>query len=394
MTQGETMTLKQGSQTHQCTYTGNIYVGREPNSVMGPTVPYDTVEFFKEAGGPVVPPLRSSFIEDTERCPRFTLYRNRLGIQTTGYAGALSTGKLLHHGMKLRYQGRSLEEQVAAVRRASEACAMELTRAADAAGFLPNGGDLGGTLADMNEDTDKVVAILSLPYWDDLLNWDDYEIVVLPDGTPMIELLIEVKAQGFSTPIVVQPDLVVRHKNTGEIYIVDYKTCSIRTKLRAEAARLSVQMLLYRFGVQTFLDGVLPGSKVVGAFHILIRKPTIKYCPNTKDKGGFQSYVKRVQEWYAEADAAGENPLLRTRDLFSGPLMPVELYVRLRAAHKAATAKADPNTFYKAGGQACLKYNSVCPYMRLCNTDPVNWPATVTQFYQIRFTRDEIEEES
>jgi hypothetical protein len=134
---------------------------------------------------------------------------------------------------------------------------------------------------------------------------------------------------------------------------------------------------------------------VHGAIVNLIRTPTIKYCPNTKDKGGFQCYIDRLRQWYIDENAKSpdDSPLYQGTVRFSGS-EPVtqEFALRLsRYVKEAASGNPNVNEFPRAGGSRCTnRFNKPCPYLGLCSVDPVLWPSLVRQgLYQISFREDE-----
>jgi len=193
-------------------------------------------------------------------------------------------------------------------------------------------------------------------------------------------------------------DLALLNKETGEVWIVDFKTTSFDPRIRCIPTRISPQLALYRFCLQAHLDawaeqGLMPARKVVGSIHAVIKKPTIKYCPDTKDKGGFHCYIERLIQWYKDAEAKDPNnpPVVRDPNRFARGPMTREFWGRLQHYCKLAMSEPNFDTFYRAGEGACLKYNRLCPYMLLCNSAPAMWPDIIRTHYDIRFREDEEE---
>lgn len=375
-----------------------IPIAAEPQSKMGSGVPDTTVEFFTEVRKP---PIRSTPLSVLDECPRKFLYAFKLGIKPKTVERPLSLGSFLHLALKGLFLGKTETEALAAVDTALAKHVEQVTGWADPAGFLPWGKDLKAVLSSLNEDYHKARA-MALVFWRSLpFATADYEVLCDPEGTPMVEVLLEAHIKGLSMPLRCPCDLALISKKTGEVWIVDFKTTSFDPKMRGIHTSFSPQLALYRLCLQAHIDqwasvGAAPKRTVVGSIHAIMKKPTIKYCPDTKDKEGFDSYIRRLVEWYAkeEEDNPNNPPMVLDANRFRKPPMTNEFWQRLVRYCKAAGGVPNIDNFYRAGEGACLKYNRPCPYTTLCNSDPAMWPDLIRQLYTISFREDTEEDET
>lgn len=359
---------------------------------MGTGVPDTTLKFFKDIRKPLI---RSTPLTVLEHCPRKFLYEYKLGIKPRRYASALTMGTIVHKVLEALFTGQSPTEALTVCQRLLAKEQQRLIDDAGPDGFLSTGETLDTVLKKLEEDYHKARAT-GLVFWQSVpFKSEEWEILRTPDNEKMIEMVLECEYPGLNRPLRCPCDLALLHKETGEVWIVDYKTTSFDPKKRAIPTKIGVQMKLYRLALQSHLDawaeaGLAPKRTVAGSMHAIIKKPGIKFC---KKDANFEAYIERLVKWYKDADAKDplNPPLILDPNRFSGPLMTRELWGRLKQYCKAANAQPNVDHFYRAGESACLQYNQVCPYMSLCNSDPVMWPDLVRQQYQISFREDEEE---
>jgi hypothetical protein len=322
------------------------------------------------------------------------MYVSRLGISPKVVERPLSMGSILHVMLSALFQGCSEPEALAVAETAVRVNQDQLLGWADPAGFLPDGQDLKAALENLDEDYHKARA-MALVFWrEKAFDTTKWEVLQAPDGTPMVEVILSVQVKGLPLPIRATCDLALVNKQSGEVWIVDFKSTSFDPMKRAQPTRFSPQLALYRIALQLALDSWNPTGRVVaGSFHAIIQKPGIKYCPTTKDKGGFGDYITRLVQWYKEKEAKDPNhpPMILDPNRFSKPLMTEEFWRRLVAYCQAATVEPTPSLFHRAGEGACFKYNRVCPFMALCVSDESMWPGLIRDYYTIRFREDEEE---
>ena len=367
-------------------------------------LPETTRDFFNDVR---VPQIRSTPLATLDECPRKFLYQAKLGLRTKTVERPLSVGTFVHLTLAGLFMGKSEEEALAYSEAALKKNESDLVGWANPAGFLPDGSDLKSTLQNLYEDYYKARA-MALVFWRfrpfDASKW---EVLCDPSGQPMIERHLEHDI-GLGVPIRTTCDLALVKKETGEVWIVDFKTTSFDARKRSQPTAFSPQLQLYRLGLQMELDKwnsenripplpvrVCFPLKVAGSFHAIIQKPTIKFCPNTKDKGGFQDYVARLVQWYKDKEEADPNhpPMLLDSTRFPAALVTQELWGRLKRYVEAAGHDFDLDYFYRAGESACFKFNRVCPFMPLCNSTPALWPEIVRNMFVISFREDEEKEE-
>jgi hypothetical protein len=362
---------------------------------MGWNVPKSTVDFFKEIRKPLI---RSSPLMCLDHCPRRFLYEYRLGIRPRRYESALTRGTIVHKILQALFLGQEPTEALAVCERLLAKEQAKLIEDAGPDGFLPTGEALEPTLKKLEEDYHKARAT-GLVFWQFVpFAKEKYEVLRTPDGTPMIEVLLEARYPGLSRPIRTPCDLALVEKATGDVWIVDHKTTSFDPKKRAIPTKISAQLAIYRLVLQSHLDawaeiafenrGVEePPRTVVGSMHAIIKTPGIKFC---KKDANFAAYIERLVQWYKDAEAKDPDnpPLILDPNRFAGSLMTGELWGRLKQYCKACHASPNIDHFYRVGESACLQYNKICPYMKLCNSDPSMWPDLVEQRYEISFRED------
>ncbi len=358
---------------------------------MGWSVPKETVDFFTDIRKPLI---RSTPLSTLDRCPRKFLYEYRLGIQTKTYEGALSMGSIVHKMLEALFMGRTTEEASEVALAIFTKEQVRLAMLVDDMGFV-GGQPIDKVLRTVEQDYFKARA-MALAFWSTTpFDPAKYEVLRTPEGVPMVEQQMDFEYPGLSRPFRCPCDLALLEKGTDNVWIVDYKTTTYPTKMRLATTGFSTQMSLYRLALQTYLDhwheqGLAPERKVIGGIHAVIQRPTIGYCPNTKDKSGFHSYIERMIKWYKDAETKDPNspPLVTDPHRFTGALMSRELWGRLKQFTKAAQATPNIDHFYRNDG-ACLMYNKVCPFARLCNSSPAMWPQEIRANFQLGFREDE-----
>ena len=382
------------------TVKGRTFQWEHTGGKMGFDVPQSTVDFFTDIRKPYV---RSSPLAALDHCPREFLYEYRLGIIPRRYESALTMGTIVHKILQALFMGQSTDQALSVCERLLAKEQQRLIEDAGPDGFLPTGEALEPTLKKLEEDYHKARAT-GLVFWQFVpFSKDEYEVLRTPDGTPMVEVTLETRLpdMGITRPILTPVDLALIEKATGGVWIVDYKTTSFDPRKRAIPTKISAQLALYRLGLQSHLDawhegGLADKQTVVGSMHAIIKKPGIKCCgkdeKEAKARGvsPFTAFVERLVQWYKDADAKDPSnpPLILDPNRFSGDLMTQELFRRLKQYCQACQCSPNIDHYYRAGESACLQYNRICPYMKLCNSDPSMWPDLVRQGFEISFRED------
>jgi len=341
-------------------------------------------------------------MHELEHCPRKFMYLYKLGLHPREYVSSLSLGRVFHLVLQALFSGESRDKALQAANKTLNKMSNEVLASADPAGFTPSGKMVTSVLQTMEDDFHKARA-MAVAFMDFVpFNWEEWEILETPDGLPCIELKLEAKVCGISVPLVSPCDLALVKKSTGDVWIIDHKTTSMKTMARARSVRISSQIALYRLVLQCHLDAwaesspEYPHYRVMGSIHNIVRKPTIKYCPKTKDKEGFNHYIERIHEWYRDEHAKDEknSPILQTATAFTSPTLSKELYLRLQQTARACRANSNLERFFRAGDYACQTFNSECPFSGLCSSDPITWEEEVNRRFEIKFREDEEDEET
>jgi hypothetical protein len=352
------------------------------------------------------PPIRSSAISCFEHCPRKFLYQCKLGLQPKSYSSALHLGRVFHLVLQSLFTGADREVALNAAHGHTVRQTAKVLAGADPGGFLPSGETVDQVLATIDEDYNKGRAMAAAFMEFVPFDWSKWEVLETPDGLPCVELLLQTKIAGIAAPLIAPCDLALLKKGTRDVWIVDHKTTSMKTLARARSVRISSQIALYRLVLQAHLDSWFdtlegigePRLRVVGSIHNIVQKPTIKYCPKTKDKDGFDHYIQRVHTWYKEkheanAGSDSSSPILQTATAFTDPVLGMELYLRLQQQSRAGYSNPDLNRFYRAGDYACQTFNHECPYADLCSSAPATWLSIIERKFDIVHREDEEENE-
>ena len=361
---------------------------------MGAGVPKETVAFFQDIRKPLI---RSSPLTTLEHCPRKFLYEYKLGIKPRRYESALTMGTIVHKVLEALFTGQQPTEALSVCERLLAKEQARLIDDAGSDGFLSTGEALDVVMKKLEEDYQKARAT-GLVFWQFVpFDSSEWEVLRTPDNEQMIEVILECEYPGLNRPIRCPCDLALLHVPTGEVWIIDYKTTSFDPKKRAIPTKIGVQMKLYRLVLQSHLDawaeqGRAPKRHVAGSMHAIIKKPGIKFC---KKDANYEAYIERLVQWYKDKrDADPENPpLILDPNRFSGPLMTQELWGRLKQYCKAANAQPNVHHFYRAGESACMQYNRICPFMKLCNSDLSMWPDLIEQGYEVAYREDQEDEQ-
>lgn len=333
---------------------------------------------------PRQPTLRSSGLSCWLDCRRKFFFKERLGLVPKGvYVPALEIGKLFHTVMGQLLQGavpeRASEVAVAEIQAYQET----LLGLADPAGILPNGKLVSDVLGDVQSDLTMARA-MALATWS-LCPWDFERFEVVE-----VEQLHTLRYSQLQ-PIRVRLDLLVRDRQDGGLWIVDWKTTSKEPVLRAATVAFEFQPRLYRMAVQPSY----PKERVKGVIHRITKKPSIRYCKKDTD---FNAYVIRCLEWYREkmTENPASPPVLQSTVQFPQKLLDMELLCWLQELSRACRAQLSPQKFGKdPTGRACVDLSGrhLCPYYQLCATDMAAWTDLINGGFQQQF-RDLVDEQA
>jgi hypothetical protein len=150
----------------------------------------------------------------------------------------------------------------------------------------------------------------------------------------------------------------------------------------------SNQTLEYRILAEALLDhlwniGQLKArTRLAGMVYDILQKPTIKFCG--KD-ANFEAYLNRVQAWYQDRQekSPDDPPHIHRRVRFSGPRISEEFWVKLVSADRYARGRLEVTRYPKHESSCMDRYGGTCPFLGMCSTSPIQWPAKIiTEFDQ------------
>ena len=363
-------------------YTDDLKVA-EAERLYGP--------FWRDAKLEVIrPPIHSTNIGLFQKCPRKFLFATRLGLTRGQYEPALEIGLTTHELIAELYQGTAVEnlprivaERVAKLREA-------LIERADAAGLLPNGRTLAEELTRGEKDAQMTLAMVTIwnRYCPPAKLLEKYDLIA-------VEQQFAIKIKGINSPIVIKPDLVLRRKGTNKIWLPDHKTVGQSVKARASVLPFEVQPRLYAWVYQELLKAKGSDDVVGGWIHNLLKKCTLRYCPDGKDKaGGFDGYIARVHEWYKQQEELEPNdpPFCQSVISAPDPILDEELLIQVQQTSLAGNCWIDLARFHRCS-HACYEYNKPCQYLPICTAHPRDWAGIIKANYVQRFRDREDESE-
>lgn len=331
--------------------------------------------------------IHSSSIDLLRECPRKFLYQERFHLQPKGsYSPALHIGSVFHLAMSYLIEGKpfvAIDEAVAAI---SGERTQAILDSADALGITPSGDSATSLVQKVTKDTALGLAMCQFVHAEHPWPAGAWRSL----GT---EVAIQMKWETLVSPIRGALDLIYYNEDSNELWIVDHKTTSFNPLEVSAEYSIAVQPLLYRLLLTSlFADSdfgkSIPGAKLMGVVHNVIRKPTIR---QKKDET-YPDYLARVGAWYRESNNTDSPHFVRSWVRFTGPAMTPELLLRLREADAAQRARPDLDSFYR-NAKACHSFGKTCVFHPLCMTDPTGWGQLVDLRYTVSHRDDEKEDE-
>jgi hypothetical protein len=329
-------------------------------------------------------PVRSSYGNDLLRCPRYFMFRDRMGLHLKGQVSkALKVGTIYHWMSEAIYAGKNVNEALIFASKNLTDMNDTLAKEADESGLLPGVVPIERVVAE-NEQAFSLAQVMFLCGYDIFFSapW-----LVQEGWTPLLtEEVLEIRYNGIAVPIRCKPDALMVQKDTGDIMIVGHKTVGRSLTLAAASYRWAFQARLEHLVVQT----AFPDHKVRYYCQNMILKPTIKFP--TKNSPTFPDYLTNVRQWYADRIAKDPNdpPMIQSRIGLPPDAMNRELYIRIHELARASACWPSPDRFYRNDSACDGKYgNSLCPFHSLCSTDESAWKDLIDRNYTISFREDE-----
>jgi hypothetical protein len=348
-------------------------------------------------------PVRSSYVEALNECPRKFLYAVRMGLRRKGMPnraasigtmyhwmcegtfqamGLLSSGKIEGRTageLALQYASRKLEERIG-----------ELQKHTDVSGLLPDGTPADGVRRQLEQNFDiaRVMYVVGFERF--------FESPVLNGWVPvLVEQTIEVKSKYLPAPIRCKPDVIMMRKRaqpdkqgrTEDLMIVNHKSTGLKTGLVAAAYPFKVQSRIE----QLCCEVAFPDQRVTHYLHNLIQRPTLRWP--AKKYPEWSDYREACQQWYAEQAAKDEEnpPLLSSLVAVRSPVLDEELYYLLSETAKACRAHPHPAKFYRMPS-SCNGYQKLCEFYPLCTTGLRNWSDIIDAKFESSHREDDEEE--
>lgn len=351
--------------------------------------------------------VRSSALSTLHECKRKFFFRERFGLVPYTESASLTEGTAMHEALQMLLLGTPPSRLTAQFNDWMRQRREQVAKSVDSAGFMPDGTDATAYLRDMELACYKGLAMASFVWANTTIPKliKKRPLWSMPGGGLAVEVLLQhqlmpTASRGNAPTLVARYDAILTdydYKNERlKLYILDHKSTSIDPLVRAQALALSPQAALYYLILTNWLKSNDIDADVAGIIHCIVRKPTIKYCPNTKDKGGVGAYIERVAQWYQ--DAIKENQQVATISSVDthGRFFRERLQEVLGTLHEDSPYFTDPvkfkaaRSYPRAGDYVCHKFNTPCPFLRLCTADDATWEAEVQDHYKVEF-RDEEE---
>lgn len=331
------------------------------------------------------PPLRSSAWAVWRECPRKFFFSERLGLRSKGsYSSALTVGTILHSLMEEAIKvGQSKIVADTAARLTREAQDKIMQDVDEATGLLPNGRTAIDVRAQIEKDGSMALALAAA-----LLRAYPVEKLLEKYEVLTVERPYIVKVEGMARQLVVKPDLLLRHRTTAFVWILDYKTTSLSPQVRAATMPFEFQPRYYAWVLHLALNPGLTeekcGYRIGGFIHNIIRKPTIRQ----KQSESYDQYTQRVTEWYAEQSTLNPNdpPIISSSVPMKYPYLSEDVLVQIYELNRASSIYPDMARFYRCESACFGKFgNSPCPFLKLCRSEhnlSYDWPAMLATDYR------------
>lgn len=336
-----------------------------------------------------IAPMRSSSYRTFQTCPRQFMFRYRLGLEKKGeHAKALHIGKLLHTMVSGWYLGESEKACVGAAAVEHAECLAHLLDLA----AQQNGKIWGKPIEEVVRELEKQFALAHVMF---VVFQHKYsgrnELRGCEPLTDLIEQPLEVLLPGRAVPLRGRMDLPLVNHATKTLHIWDLKTLDAKedTRRRASGVERDIAMHIYRELLEAHKPPEYKAYPVKSVYHFIMHKPSI----HQKRAESWDEYVDRVRLWYDNRDLKfRENPTECSPPMHLGqtlfrPTRPGWVNTAFNDFEVACRQRVDDNLFVP-NRESCFKYNRACPYLDLCEQDPVLWPTTTRAHFTQAYRED------
>lgn len=205
-------------------------------------------------------------------------------------------------------------------------------------------------------------------------------------------------------------DRIVRNKENGDIWIRDFKTSGRAFDEIFTGYPHSIQCLIYRLLVRSYIKENNIKGRLVGFILDYIQTPQIKLGMKDRDyedykhtlktgprKGQvetrrkyfgdpkFSNYLNRVRRWYEDKfkDRDSDNPMRSVAIYFQDtPAEPMNLKRNLEDTARWLSEEPLPANFPRTLFGNCIQFGRVCPYAILCRNSVDNWKNIIETQYE------------
>ncbi len=317
-------------------------------------------------------PLRSTFMSDSERCPRYALLRHRAGLVPRGHTSdARFRGDIMHRIVAEVLRGKTQEQAEGAAHTRLTETSQTIVDSLTDFGYTPAGKTPEEAIKSL--ETETLVAIaMSRAYC---------KFFGIRAGS--VDILVDNDGEVTRSPMTIFADRIEHHvtrscatcEEAGTLdavlfdeskrieYVLDHKTCGRDIVQYIRTLPLAAQTLLYPRLAET-----------ATIIYNVIRTPTIRCCKT--DDNDLDKYAARVEKWYEDnPDTTMAQTIIRP-----SPELKVLSTQRLDNAARYCTALPLLENFPATGGTACNAYNSLCQFIGLCTLDTALWPEQLERF--------------
>ena len=358
------------------------------------------------------PTIHQSHVEDWWKCKRYYALRHRFGLVPKGApeARAPRLGRFYHSFAQDYYLGKDVAYTESRLHREVEQVAEAMEAREAESGVLEAGGNSQTYREQCYRDIQLAKAMLLVFAATYPLDTQRVEVLA-------VESRMKATLRGLKVPLEGTIDLMIRDKDSEEVWLVDHKTTSRNPLHRASTFSFELQPVIYRVLGEAHLRSVgIPPDRLVGCIHNVLRTPPIQFGREDREytevphvlrsgprKGEtvvrreytgpprFDMFLKRVTEWYrgegqyADAHDRGRAPtLVQSWVRFEKGGVAPDDYAILEEVSRAARALPDPIRYYRQR-TGCYAYETKCPYLDLCQSHYSLWPSLVEE----RFVQEE-----
>jgi hypothetical protein len=320
--------------------------------------------------------IRSSLLHLLNQCKRKFFFSHHLGLRrkTSAISEALTTGTFFHAYME---NGPSPEGLLATeklyedyLKKFNERIQLE----GDPFGVLDN----NINITYKSKEKGHLLASLLWRYYPE------------PEGTKTLFKEAELSYTLLGIKLEGRVDRVVQFPNGG-VFIVDYKSTSFDPLNLLRSYKYSNALRIYRLLVMTALEvhkESVSGAKLDGFQLTVVRKPSIKFCPDSKDanKDGkfgncWEAYLDRCKKWY---DDNQMQPVVQGTLRFSDDPLNNEFYNMLTYSSpyfRVVDKEEEIDEFDRCSGACVSPWGKPCDFLDLCECNPALWERKIKELY-------------